>query len=443
MLHQRHLVLVGASSCEQPYLLTTGQSAAGCEGDNDPAVNSFLLDYDNQSQCDFESGVIDEEILSHPDPYVRTLINRGSEDTPYLGFDNANDAYEPCSSQPRPFTIHDNCSDLDIRNLAQVRMPHPSQEFCTHPAHKYYAAARPFGTSNEQGEKVTVRSRLNLDVWDGIKTGHSDDPIVLSGIRHGFSLQYTGDPLSELPIEMHASGEKFQKHILDYIDDEIGYGAIACPFQKTPFREWCRTSPIMTRPKSDSQKRRVIVDLSYPTHASVNQAVYKNNYYGAYIGHKLPRVKDIVSEITNRDFNVALATLDIRRAYRNFPGCPFDYPLNVIKCQGRYYIDLAMPFGARSSSTYMQKISEYIIRALRCRDIPVDIYLDDVIFYLHPEQDPASRLREAIALFKALGLPLAEEKIQPPSNCVKYLGVWLDVGERRITIPKEKIDNFL
>lgn len=199
----------------------------------------------------------------------------------------------------------------------------------------------------------------------------------------------------------------------------------------------------MTRPKSNTTKRRVIVDLSYPPESNVNSGVYKNNYYGKYIGHTLPRVKDVINEVHYRDFNVALATLDIRRAYRNFPGCPFDYPLNVIKCDDEYYIDLAMPFGARSSSTYMQKVSEFVIRALKNRGIDSHIYLDDVIFYLDPQYDPASYLKEAIDLLKTLGLPLAEEKIQPPSQCVKYLGVWIDVKHRRVTIPKEKIDNFL
>lgn len=46
-------------------------------------------------------------------------------------------------------------------------------------------------------------------------------------------------------------------------------------------------------------------------------------------------------------------------------------------------------------------------------------------------------------ILKSLGLPLAEEKIQLPAQSVKYLGVWINVWDRQVTIPKEKIDNFL
>lgn len=66
----------------------------------------------------------------------------------------------------------------------------------------------------------------------------------------------------------------------------------------------------MTRPKSSSDKRRVIVALSYPPYKNVNMGVCKNNYYGTFIGHSLLRIKDVVQKITQADFNIALATLN-------------------------------------------------------------------------------------------------------------------------------------
>lgn len=165
----------------------------------------------------------------------------------------------------------------------------------------------------------------------------------------------------------------------------------------------------MTRPKGEGDKRRVIVDLSYPPGNNVNDGVVKNNYYGTYISHVLPKMSDVVDEIVDRGFDVAIATVDIRRAYRNFPGCPLDLPLNVIKFESSYYIDLAMPFGARTSSCYMQKIAGAVSRALARRGIKTFIYLDDVILFF-----PPARMREALAFIKSLGLPIAEEKSQSP-----------------------------
>lgn len=182
--------------------------------------------------------------------------------------------------------------------------------------------------------------------------------------------------------------------------------------------------------------------MSYPPDNNVNSRVVKNNYYGQLIEHSLPKIDDVIRFAEQKGFDVALATIDIKRAYRNFPGCPLDYPLNVIKFQGQYYLELAMPFGARTSSAYMQKIANMISRALAVKGIPTQIYLDDVILFFQPNDDPPARMAEAIAFMKALGLPLAEEKIQHPAKRVKYLGIWLALGERVITMPPEKIQKF-
>lgn len=272
---------------------------------------------------------------------------------------------------------------------------------------------------------------------------HPDDEIVRQGIMYGFSLQYTGPPLSEVSIEMHKSGLEYREKIREYIDTEIAYSAIAGPFSSPPFSPWCRTSPLMTRPKGEGDKRRVIVDLSYPDGNNVNEGVVKNNYFGAHITHVLPRISDVVDVIVQRNFDVMIATVDIRRAYRNFPGCPFDFPLNVIKFDNQYFIDLAMPFGARTSSCYMQKVADVISRALQRRGIQTHVYLDDVILYFQPGQDPPARMKEALHFIKSLGLPIADEKVQPPATCVKYLGIWLNIDHRLISMPDEKVNRFL
>lgn len=337
-------------------------------------------------------------------------------------------------------------TELDQRKLADIRSktwPHPAPEIASLQCAELYVAARVHGIPNEVGARVPIKTGLNLDQWQKAATGHSDDTIVLSGITYGFSLQYLGPPLSELDIEMHTSAQKYTTQVQDYFDVKSGHGAIAGPFASPPFSPWVRTSPLMTRPKADAHRRRVIVDLSYPHGRSVNQYVIKNNYYGQYINHTLPRIDDVIQAVAESNYDVMLATIDIKRAYRNFPGCPLDYPLNTIKFQGKYYIDLAMPFGACTSSTYMQKIAEFISRALQKSGIPTHIYLDDVILYFCPGHDPSARMREAVAFMKALGLPLAEEKMQNPEYRVLYLGIWLDVLVRRITMPEQKIHKFL
>lgn len=281
----------------------------------------------------------------------------GREDSPYPGYEAGDDLFDwsAVSAETGLSNPSAECTQLDQRELASDRIktwPIISSDIDSFEFAKVYDSVRKKGLPNEVGSKLLIKSRLDLARWNSAATGHANDNIVLSGITYGFSLQYLGPPLSEIDIEMHTSAVKYKQQVQEYFETEIGYGAIAGPFDSPPFIPWVRTSPLMTRPKSDISRRRVIVDLSYPHGLGVNQFVIKNNYYGSFISHSLPRIDDVVQRVNENNYDVMLATIDIKRAYRNFPGCPLDYPLNTIKFLGKYYIDLAMPFGARTSSIY-------------------------------------------------------------------------------------------
>lgn len=180
---------------------------------------------------------------------------------------------------------------IDQRTLAHERISNwPDCAFETHynQLDSVYKQVKSCGIPNEVGARIPLHTRLNIDLWKSIATDHADDNIVLSGIQYGFSLQYTGGPLREIDIETHASGDRYKAHINDYLDTEIDYGAIVGPFVVPPIEPWVRTSPIMTRPKAESSKRRIIIDLSYPPGENVNMGVIKNNYYGSFLRHSLP-----------------------------------------------------------------------------------------------------------------------------------------------------------
>ena len=57
-------------------------------------------------------------------------------------------------------------------------------------------------------------------------------------------------------------------------EEELGHGVIACPFKNKAFNK-LHISPLMARSKPDGGTR-VIVDLSWPRHCSVNSCVPTN-----------------------------------------------------------------------------------------------------------------------------------------------------------------------
>ena len=189
----------------------------------------------------------------------------------------------------------------------------------------------------------------------------------------GFSSQYWGPPRpTEVLGYNHTSANTFPDKVAAYITKELDEQALIGPFDEPPF-EWVHYSPFMTRPKAaqEGNARRVIVDLSFPKGDDINSCITKNILDGNRFTHNLPTIDDLVDVIRAMDFDAYVYAVDIARAYRNFRSDPLDWPLMGIAFSGELLIDTALPFRARNSSFYMQKIAEFLARALAQRGVCV------------------------------------------------------------------------
>lgn len=310
------------------------------------------------------------------------------------------------------------------------------------PLLKIYSTVQQSGLPNMLDCRLPVPSQLNYPIWRASAIGHQDDTYVLDGVRYGFPLHYVGPPLRRPNRDAHPSATQFLDHVKKYVNTETQNLAMLGPYDISPFVQWTNISPVMTRPKSDSSKRRIIVDLSFPDGDNVNSFVHKNLIFGSYHEHRLPTVADTLAQVESMGFWVLLATIDIERAYRNIPVCPLDLPLLGIKVDGKVFIDAAMPFGARNSSLNMQLLAQFIVRNLQARGINCQMYLDDMIVQLLPSEDYHTRFREILAFYRALGLPISYTKLQPPSETVVYLGINIDLAQRVMSIPIKKIQEL-
>ena len=90
----------------------------------------------------------------------------------------------------------------------------------------------------------------------------------------------------------HKSATDFPGHVDAYLTEEMGYRAILGPFKSHPVQD-AHFSPFMTREKSGSDKRHVIVDLSWPRGASVNDGVDKDSYLATDFSLTFPTVDHI------------------------------------------------------------------------------------------------------------------------------------------------------
>ena len=186
-----------------------------------------------------------------------------------------------------------------------------------------------------------------MEAWHLIATGHPHDVTVLEGITYSFSMQYKGPPLPTVgTVINHQSAAVYPEQMKKYVDKERKQGALLGPFDAQPFT-WQHVSPLMSRPKSSTNgsERRIIVALSFPPEANVNEHILQNEIYGIKFPHRLPITDNLVEILQADKFRGYMYAVDIARAYHNFPIDPLDWSLTGITFQGCTYTDAAMPFG--------------------------------------------------------------------------------------------------
>ena len=72
----------------------------------------------------------------------------------------------------------------------------------------------------------------------------------------------------------------------------------------------------MIRPKINSDKKRIIVDFSFPPGKSINVGIKKGSYLGQPFNFSLPSVSTLTDWLIGLDHDSWLCGADLARAYR-------------------------------------------------------------------------------------------------------------------------------
>lgn len=306
-----------------------------------------------------------------------------------------------------------------------------------------YSSVKSTGVPNALQAKITLPSSLNLDEWDAMLGENSKYDELRSFLRYGFPMGYMG-PISNYDEKYnHSSATNFSEHVDGFIEKELSLGGILGPMSKKPFEPWLHSAPLMTRPKRDSDARRIIADLTFPEEVSVNSYILKNAVWGQTRQHCLPTVHEFIDRLRETGRNAYMSTVDISRAYKNLHSDPLDWPLLCASWQDQYYCDITVLFGARASSMHMQSVANAIVDILSRNGIEARMYLDDLIT-LAPTKEKAERDHRFVReLLKKLGLPEACEKAQTPSRAVEWLGILINSADMSLSIPQKKVKETL
>lgn len=301
---------------------------------------------------------------------------------------------------------------------------------------------RSFCLPNFIGARRTVSSALNLPRWEELLRHYHDNEICFF-LRYGWPIGYHSTKIPVSVSKNHPSAEAHSPHIEEFLSKEIQHAAIVGTFKTLPFTPWMRQSPMMTRPKKNTQKRRVIIDLSFPQGKSVNDGIDITSIYGRNSKYTLPSISDLTEYVKTFGKSAWIWKADLQRAYRQLRLDPIDTPLLGLKFAGDIYVDVCPSFGCRSSSSACQRVTAAVTYLMRKKGWITLAFLDDFAGVQESELLARRAYEQFLKLAEQLGLQLAMDKCEPPTQMIEWLGYEVNVREMTVAIPKEKLQQVL
>ena len=239
-------------------------------------------------------------------------------------------------------------------------------------------------------------------------------------------------------VTNHYSARQYPKQVQEYLDKEKEFGALLGPIDNITHSQY-HCSPLLTRPK-DTDKRRVILNLSYPYGQSLNDHVQKNAFDSAPFILKFPSVDNITKDIRDTLGDTVLFKVDVARAFRNLRVDPADALKLDIKWNNAYYADLAIAFGWKHGSGCFQLLSDAIAHIMAKKGVKMHRYIDDYIV-VTAKLKATEQFSMLCDLLQELGLPM-NKNVTPPTTKLTCLGIDIDIDNNTMSIAKDKLNTI-
>ena len=322
---------------------------------------------------------------------------------------------------------------------SRVMAPVLARQFCKLQAPPFHQASR---SGIPQGlVERPVATPLRKEAWEKALAGHPDPEWVkalLDGIGQGFRIGMQETPQCRPSPSNSPSAREHSGVIHQYVQDQLKKGYMAGPFPPSNCTNII-TSSLAVIPKKAAGKWRVIVDMSSPHGASVNDNLRRNLTHVAFSS-----VDDAAHLMHHLGPNTLLAKLDIKEAYRLIPVHPNDRIFQGICWQDSIFVDCQLPFGLAFAPAIFSALSEALEWILRQRGVRAVIhYMDDFLLMGAPGTTECSHaLATTIATCKELGVPLADDKTEGPITELSFLGIQLNSTRMLTSLPLDKLSSL-
>ena len=250
-----------------------------------------------------------------------------------------------------------------------------------------YGQVKAKNAPNILGACIPLISQLNVSKWEEYLDTYWDKQL-LQFLKFGFPTGFNRDCQLHHTLDNQKSATEYPDHVQAYLEEEVALGAIVGPFKTNPIPA-CHTSPFMTRPKPQSDTRHVIVNLSWPKGASVNDEVDKHGYMGVDFLLTFPTVDHLTAELTKLGCGAHIFKIDVSRAFCHLKIDPYDFDLLGLNWNGAY-IDTCLPFGTRHGSQFFQRTSDAVCYIMHRYGFDIINYIDDFLGFGTPSTAQAS-----------------------------------------------------
>ena len=259
----------------------------------------------------------------------------------------------------------------------------------------------------------------------------------MEGIEHGFRIGFTYGQCECKQARTNMKSALDNPSVVDkYLATEVKMGRIFGPLEAETLPS-AHISRFGVIPKNHQPgKWRLIVDLSHPRGASVNDGIEKELCSLKYVS-----VDEAMREMIELGQGTQLAKFDIESAYRLIPVHADDRPLLGMCWREKTYIDSAHPFGLRSAPKVFTAVADAMQWIFEQHGVkPMLHYLDDFLVIGAPStRECKQALETALGLCRRLGIPISVHKTEGPSVVLIFLGVELDTQKMEVRLPREKL----
>ena len=283
-----------------------------------------------------------------------------------------------------------------------------------------------------------VRTPLDWREWDKALAAHPDQRFreyIVRGIREGFRVGFDYGRSCSGAARNMASARTHAHVVREYLAEECPKGRVLGPVDPGQL-PMLQTSRFGVIPKSTPGKWRLIVNLSAPEGASVNDGINERVSSLSYV-----TVDDAAREVLRRGARSLLAKVDVESAYRAVSVHPDDRWLLGMQWDGGVFVDTALPFGLRSAPKIFNALADAATWILKQEGVDFVIhYCDDFLLIGAPDsQGCAQALATVKRVFGRLGLPIAINKLEGPAWCLTFLGIEVDTIAMELRLPSEKL----